>query len=744
MKILERLLNNKPTNSVDILVAEYLTRLKDGEEVDYSQFIADNPEVAIELNSALRSQLDLRNINPAQKADKWSNYRQPASVSLASSQSSARSSSLLGTSVGNFTIESKLGQGGMATVYKAWQESCKRHVAIKTILADKLLTEALVKRLQREAMVQAQLRHPNIVQIYTCEIVEDAPHIIMEYIDGGTTLQSLVEDSEAPLEETRAAQIILDIARALDYSHRKGIIHRDIKASNIMMDGDTPKLTDFGLAFIHSQQLTRLTRSGELLGTLGYIAPELVGICRGKKYEAPKPESDLYSLGATFYELLTGKLPFQADSPGELILKILEKEPVSPAERGVKLSKDVEAICIKCLEKSVNKRYRSAAEMVADLERYLEGESVEAPRVNWKTRRIKREFSKRKMVLTTSFLTLLSIAALVVFTTIFDYQKNIELLNKNRGQISEIGNDYSINFLLKAMHDKSIDTRVSAIIALCRHDDELSRAALLEAVNDPDEKVKFHLATALLESSNPVKEEICEILLRESEGFVAAAAIRLAEQIDKPRLLPLIQKLSFSRDKVLRNYALKMALSADKDTVEFITSYLKDGHEEGKIELLNYMLKGRTPPLILPLIDLLNSSNSEEEKSLIQRILVTYTNADFGLSHKDWKNWWTGNATHWRARRCLIVTWAPENSKLATGDLIWSANAKEIPGEFDINGVGSFDLDIIRHNFHLKTAGPFDGNIKHRTFFIGTMKGNPTGQSRFIENLLIALAPTKS
>ena len=418
---------------------------------------------------------------------------------------------------------------------------------------------------------------------------------------------------------------------------------------------------------------------------------------------------------------------------------------MSPADHGITLSKGAEeAICIKCLEKSVNKRYRNAAELIADLERYLKGKSVEAPRVNWRTRKIKREFSKRKMILTTSFLTLLSVAALMTFTTVFNYRSNVSLLNENRGKIPEVGSDYDVKFLLKAMKDNSVDTKVSAIIALCRQGDGSAHAVLLEAVNDPNNKVRFHLATALLESSSPVKEEICEKLLRESGGFVAAAAIRLAEQIDKPRLLPFIQKLSLTEEKVLRNYALKTVLSSDEDNMKFITSYLKNGPEEGKTELLNYMLKGRTAPTIRSLINLLNTSNKEAEKVLIHRILISYTNADFGLSHEDWQSWWRENATNWRARRCLIVTWAPENSKLATGDLIWAANDKEIPHNFKINETEPVDVVIIRHDSLVKAEGPFDGKIKDRTFFIGTINGNPTGQSRFIDNLSIALAPSKS
>ena len=740
---------NKPTNPVNALVADYLRRVKNGEQVDYGQFIADNPEVAIELNHILRSELDVIKNCPVQSKQinlpNMPTRSVPSSTTgFAPSKLFDKSSTFIGEQIGEFIIEAELGQGGMAKVYKAWQESCKRHVALKTMLTDKLLPEVQLSRLQREAMVQAQLNHPSIVQLYTCALVDDVPYVAMELIPGGTTLQSLLLESGMPFEETRAARIILAIARALDYSHKKGIVHRDIKASNIMMDGDTPKLTDFGLAFAHNQELTRLTRSGELVGTLGYISPEMIDVCKGRNYETPKPQSDIYSLGATFYELLTCKLPFIADSPGELILKIMEKEPAAPAEHGVKISKEAEAICVKCLEKSLDKRYQSAAELIDDLERYLDGKSVKAPTVNWKTRRIKREISKRKMVLILSFLTLLSITALTVFTSGFNYRQNVNLLVENRGATMPGGEEYELGFLLKAVKDKRADTRVSAIIALSRQENKAATAALLEAANDPDKKVKFHLATMLLDSSNPVREKICEILLREPGGFVAAAAIRLAEQLDEPRFLPRIQQLSLSNEKVLRNYALKTVLSALEDNRKFVAYYFENGPQDGKIELLNYMLKGQIAPPFPTLINLLKSSNSTDEKELVGQVMANYSDKDYGLDHEKWNQWWNDHGNHWRARHCLVVTWAPQGTALASGDLIWSVNGKETLKRFDSNNLKPTNLEIIRGQSLLNVQASISTRVKYRVFFVGTLSGLPVGKTSFIDKISSAITLSKS
>ena len=744
MKFLKNLLIRKPTNPVNVLVDEYLKRIKNGEQVDYNAFIAGNPEIAIELNHVLRSELNVIKNHPVQTENNnlssmLENSVSPSSTGLVPSKLLGNSSTFVGAKIGEFILESELGQGGMARVYKAWQQSCNRHVALKTMLTGNLLPGMQLNRLQREAMVQAQLRHPNIVQLYTCALVDDVPYVAMELIKEGTTLQTLLIDSGKPFEEMRAARIILAIARALDYSHKKGIVHRDIKASNILMDGETPKLTDFGLAFVHNQELTRLTRSGELVGTLGYISPEMIDVCQGRNYEAPKSQSDIYSLGATFYELLTGKLPFIADSPGELILKIVDKDPIPPAEHDVKISKEVEAICIKCLEKPLEKRYQSAADLVDDLQRFIEGKTIKAPRINWKSRRIKREFSKRKMILTLSFLTILSITILTFFTTGYTYRQNVNMLIENRGALPQGSKDFDLTFLLKAAKDKSADTRVSAIIALCRQKNEVATKALLEAVNDPNKKVKFHLATALLDSSNPVKEPICEILLQESSGFVAAAAIRLAEQLEKPRFIPRIQQLSMSNEKVLRNYALKTVLSSVEDTGKFVNFYFENGPDEGKIELLNYMLKGRTPPPILTLINLLGSSESKNEKDLASRVLANYLNADFGLNDEEWNQWWNDYGYQWRARPCLIITWAPKGSGLVSGDMIWSINAHEISEKFKMKKFESADLEIIRNNSFVNVKGFIDKSVKYRLFFFGTMNDAPVGNSNFIKKISTAL-----
>ncbi len=427
MKLLSRLFRSekKERVTVNLLVTEYVSRLRSGELVDRSTFISNYPHLAVDLSKAMASNpavLALEDQVRRTRSSSQSAQRDPMSgsdVRLRDDRTPTQFIKPLDINFGEYEIFYEIGQGAMGRVYKAREKGTGRFVALKTLQAGAEIRAAQLRRLSREGFVHGQLNHPNIVQVYDAGMCEDVPYLAMELIKGGRTLETLLEKTGKPVEERRAAEIICAVARALAYSHDQNVVHRDIKPSNIMMVGDTPKLTDFGLAFVHQEEFARLTQSGEMLGTLCYMPPEQVRGRVRSPDDKPLPQIDVYSLGATFYELLTGEPPFTADSPVKVIKKVIEDDPSPPSASGV--SKEVEAICIQCLEKMPEDRYSTASELADDLQCYLDGKPVSAPAVNWMLRRVQRTISRRHLIAIALTLTgvVLFVVACLVYLLLF-------------------------------------------------------------------------------------------------------------------------------------------------------------------------------------------------------------------------------------------------------------------------------------------------------------------------------------
>ena len=276
-----------------------------------------------------------------------------------------------GDTVTGYDLLGELGRGGMGVVYKARHRKLKRIVALKMILSGLHASDEDMRRFRLEAESVAKLQHPNIVQIYEVSEHDGRPYIALEFADGGSLEQKI---AGKPQDAQESAELVVSLASAMQLAHENDIIHRDLKPANILLTSEgIPRITDFGLAKRMDDD-SKQTRSGALLGTPSYMAPEQAG----GKSDSLGPPTDIYALGAVLYHMLTGRPPFQAASPLDTVILVLSEEPVAPRKLNPVLAVDLETICLKCLEKDIHRRYSTAAELGQDLNRFLAGEPIQA------------------------------------------------------------------------------------------------------------------------------------------------------------------------------------------------------------------------------------------------------------------------------------------------------------------------------------------------------------------------------
>lgn len=348
---------------------------------------------------------------------------------------------------GDYVIERRLAQGGMGVVYRARQKSLNRLVALKMIRSGELAGDEEVRRFQMEAESAAALDHPCIVPIYDVGEHDGQHFYTMAFIDG-RSLAEILQDG--PLPPGQAAKLVALLADAMQYAHLKGVIHRDLKPGNVLlveqgeesrgssMDRSSlglpsstgrgssersynwqPKITDFGLAK-RTQSDSDLTSAGQVLGTPSYMPPEQA---RGELDVGPTV--DVYSLGAVMYATLVGRPPFQSATAVETIRQVLEQDPVPPSRFSNAIDRDLDTICLKCLEKSPSRRYRSAAELADDLYAYLDGRPVKARPVGWFEQGMRwcRRKPAAAMALFTGFAAALAVVILLLVSSQLEVAK---------------------------------------------------------------------------------------------------------------------------------------------------------------------------------------------------------------------------------------------------------------------------------------------------------------------------------
>jgi tRNA A-37 threonylcarbamoyl transferase component Bud32 len=347
---------------LEYAVAEYLEAAEAGRAPERAAFLAKHADLADDLAAFLEDRSRFTRAADGLAAPAAEGETLPA-ASAPTAAASVRS-------FGDYEILEEIARGGMGVVYKARQVSLNRVVALKMILAGQLASEADVARFRHEAEAAANLDHPHILPIYEVGEHEGQPFFSMKLIEGGSLADRVADLVARPRD---AAAMAARLARAVHYAHQRGILHRDLKPANVLLDPDgAPYVADFGLAK-RTEGDSGLTRTGAVVGTPSYMAPE-----QARAEKQLTVAADVYSLGAILYELLSGRPPFKGPTALDTVLQVLDKEPDHPRSLNFQADRDLCAIALKCLSKAPEQRYESAAALADDLERWLAGEPTRA------------------------------------------------------------------------------------------------------------------------------------------------------------------------------------------------------------------------------------------------------------------------------------------------------------------------------------------------------------------------------
>jgi WD40 repeat protein/serine/threonine protein kinase len=435
----EDILTSRPSLAVDdqavleLIHAEVTTRSDLGERPTLEEWHARFPrllsrmEEIVELRGAFGSEMLTLSDASAGRAD---------------GTTPERTGELRAPRIGNYQVLEEIGRGGMGVVYKARQASLSRIVALKMILAGEHAGLRERSRLRNEAEAAAQLLHPNVVQIFEIGEHEGLPFLAMEYVPGGNLTRMLRAKPQAFRWSAKLTEIL---ARTIHVAHQRGIVHRDLNPSNILMAPDgTPKISDFGLAkFLLDDHGVSL--NGLILGTPPYMAPEQVSRNGGSIGAG----TDIYALGALLYEMLTGTPPFRGLTPMETLCQVIEAEIVPPSRLRHGVPEDLETICLKCLEKDPLRRYSTAEELAEDLQRFQENQPIQARR----TSKLRQAWQwTRRQPLAASLLGLSLLLFLTLLAVVGAY--SIHLTEVNRRLAHESSQAMSANTIIRLDKDK--------------------------------------------------------------------------------------------------------------------------------------------------------------------------------------------------------------------------------------------------------------------------------------------------
>ena len=428
--------------------------------------------------------------------------------SINASRSLAGETAGLGIHFGDYELNHEIARGGMGVVYQARQVSLERDVALKMIANGALANDEQVERFRTEARAAAKLDHPGIVPVY--EVGESGgQHFYSMALVSGESLHERVQ-REGPLPPKEAAVVLKATAEAVHFGHVSGIIHRDVKPQNILLDGDdAPRITDFGLAKHNGSELTA---DGQLLGTPSYMPPEQAEA----KHHRIGVQSDVYSLGATLYYVLTGRPPFQAASTPETLRQVVETEPVPPRRLNPAIPRDLETICLKCLRKNPASRYSDAEALADDLGRWIDRKPILARRVSTIEKTVL--WCRRRPVVVGLMTAVVVIVAVSAF--LGARQRRIASDRNNQTQAREL-----VSGLMKA-EIQQVPVLVDDIEEIHAWADPILEQELREAKDGSPEKLRLSLALLPRDSSQVLYLQSQLLAVDPSAISVIRAALR--------------------------------------------------------------------------------------------------------------------------------------------------------------------------------------------------------------------------
>jgi hypothetical protein len=544
--------------------------------------------------------------------------------------------------VAGYELLGELGRGGMGVVYKAWQTGLRRVVALKMILAGPYAGSDERARFAREAEAAARLQHPNIVPIYEVGESQGRPYLALEYVDGGSLAQRL---QGSPLPAREAAGLVEALARAVHHAHGRGIVHRDLKPANVLMAADgTPRVGDFGLARILAGGDGAQTQSGDVMGTPSYMAPEQAA---GRGKEAG-PAADVYALGAILYECLTGRPPFKGESALETLRQVIADDPVPLTRLQPKVPRDLDTICLKCLQKEPQQRYASAAALADDLRRFQGGEPVAARPAGRGERAWKwaRRRPAAAALLAVSALAAAALAGVIGTAGAVVYGKNQALQVANAGLTDERNR-------AREAEARAVEERQKARDALEKVDAALfdgilrpigdgrgisadaERRALADLARLPDDEVRLRFLRRGLE-----QPETAGQLARRSEAVIEAVAGKEASRRQAAREL-LSGLLDDDRtDPRVRLACVHLGLALGSDESDFVRQMARalleglgtaTGKDVGRLAPALHQLGSKLPAAEAPrfrsaagqrLLDVIASTDDPADLSLWGRAVA--------------------------------------------------------------------------------------------------------------------------